>query len=464
MKRVTACLLAGSLLAGPAAALETPPPPGPPHEFKLPAKQVVTLDNGLKITFLDYGNVPKVTLVAVVRTGAIDEGGKTWLSDLTTELMKEGTATRSAADIARSAAAMGGSLSIGAGAEQSSVGISVLSEHAADAAMLVADVLRNPALPAGQLPRIVANFERNLSVAKTEPGALAGQALASLMYGNHPFGRTMPTAAQLASYTIDDVRHFYDANFGAGRTHVYVAGRFDRGALEATLRRAFSGWRAGPPPADDPPKASTALQLEMIPRPGSPQSAVRMAVEAPGPADADYFPFTVTNTLLGGAFTSRITTNIREEKGYTYSPYSYIRAYRGSAAWVMSADIATEHTADALREIYKEIARLAATPPGEAELDSIKNFRAGLFVVGNSSPDGLLGQLAFMDLYGLPDDFLTHWVENVHAVTPAQVSEMVRQWIRPAHMSVVVVGDLDKVAGPVEALPQLEGAKRVTAP
>jgi predicted Zn-dependent peptidase len=458
MKRVAAVSLVLVLLAAGAAAREAPPPLGTPRDFVLPAKQTIVLDNGLQVTFLEYGSVPLVTLVAVVRTGSIDEGTRTWLSDLTVEMLKEGTATRSAADIARQAAEMGGSLGVGAGAEQTTVGITVLSERATEAAALVADVLRSPVFPETELPRIVANFERNLSIALRDPGGQAGQALARLVYGDHPFGHAFPEPGQLGSYTIADLSGFYQSQFGAARTHVYVAGRFDRKALEAALRHAFAGWQAGPAATDDPPRASAALQLALVERPEAPQSSLRIAVAAPHPAHADYFPFTVMNTLFGGASASRLYANIREDKGYTYTPDSSIRAYRRAATWVVSADVTTEHTADSLREVYREIERLRLEPPPPSELDAIKNYRAGLFVVSNSSPQGLLGQLAFMDLHGLPDEFLTQWVRNVHAVTPAQVSEMVARYIDPSRMSVVVVGDLGRVAEPVKALPQLQGA------
>jgi predicted Zn-dependent peptidase len=184
-----------------------------------------------------------------------------------------------------------------------------------------------------------------------------------------------------------------------------------------------------------------------------------MAVPVPHPAHAQYFPTTVMNSLLGGAFGSRITTNIREDKGYSYSPGSSISARRGGALWVLSAEITSEHTAAAITEVFREIERLQQEAPQAAELDAIKTYRSGLFVISNSSPNGVLGQLAFMNLHGLPDSFLTHWVANIHAVTPQQVSEMTARFIRPDRMSVVIVGDLAKIGESVRGLPQFERAE-----
>lgn len=461
MKRLLAGLaISLAAAAGFAAERELPPAPAAPHELKLPAKETLRLDNGLAMTFIDYGSVPKVTLLAVVRTGNIDEAEDTWLPDVTVEMMKEGTATRSAYDIAREAAGMGGALGLNVGAEQTTAGLSVLSERAVDAVGLLADVLQHPRFPESELPRIRANFERSIAVARSDPGSLADEALGRLVYGDHPFGRALPRDGQLAGYDIAKLRDFYERNFGARRTHVYVAGRYDRASLEAALRQAFGGWREGPAPSVLPAKASETARLELVDSPGAPQSSLRMAVPVPDPASAEYFQTTLMNSLLGGTFGSRITTNIREDKGYSYSPDSSISAHRGGALWIMSAEITAEHTAAAIAEIFKEIERLQREAPANEELGPVKNYRAGVFVISNSSPNGVLGQLAFMDLHGLPDDFLTSWIANIRAVTPEQVSGMARTYIRPEHMTVVVAGDLAKIGDSVRALPQFAGTKK----
>ena len=131
----------------------------------------------------------------------------------------------------------------------------------------------------------------------------------------------------------------------------------------------------------------------------------------------------------------------------------------GMSHRVMSAEITAEHTAAAITEILREIDRLQREAPTDAELTPVKTYRTGVFVISNSSPNGVLGQLAFMNLHGLPDDFLTRWVANIQAVTPAQVSEIARQFIRPEHMTVVVAGDLAKIGDSVRALPQFAEAR-----
>jgi len=459
VRRAAAILAALAALPGAAQPRELPPTPATPHEFRLPERETLRLDNGLAITFIDYGSVPKVALVAVVRTGNIDEGRDTWLADVTAEMLKEGTTSRSAADIARAAAGMGGALSVGAGAEQTTASISVLSEHAGDAALLLADVLQNPLFPESELPRVLANFERSLAVSRSDPQSLADETLARLVFGDHPFGRMLPQEGQLAGYDIAKLRGFFARNFGARRTHVYVAGRYDRPALEAALRRGFQGWSPGEAPTELPAQPSETLQLALVDSPGAPQSSLRIAVPVPDPSQPLWFQTSLMNSLLGGTFGSRITTNLREDKGYSYSPDSSINPRRGGALWVLSAEVTAEHTAAALTEIFREIERLQREAPADAELEPVKNYRAGVFVISNSSPTGVLGQLAFMDLHGLPDDFLSRWVANIRAVTPAQVSGMAREFIRTGRMTVVVAGDVAKVGASVKALPQFAGAR-----
>ena len=283
MKRIAALLACLAAAHTAAAERESPPAPGTPHEFRLPAKETLRLDNGLAMTFIDYGTVPKVTVLAVVRTGNIDEGKDTWLPDVAVEMLKEGTTTRSAAELAEAAAGMGGSLALGVAAEQTTASISVLSEHAVGATELLADVLRNPRFPETELPRVLANFERSLAVARSDPQSLADEALAKLVFGDHPLGRLLPQDGQLAGYDIAKLRDFYDRNFGARRTHVYVAGRYDRATLEAALRKAFGDWREGPAPTELPVRASETLQLALVDSPGAPQSSVRIAVPVPDP-------------------------------------------------------------------------------------------------------------------------------------------------------------------------------------
>jgi predicted Zn-dependent peptidase len=452
-------LIAALLPLGTALSAEAPPVPGAPKPLQLPTPEHGEFANGLKTTFIPFGTVPKATIVVTVRTGSINQGTQVWLPDIVGDMMKEGTLRRTAEQISTDAALMGGQLGVGVGAEEATLSLDVLSEALPDAVRLIAEVLREPLLPASELPRIQQNYLRNLSVIRSQAQSQAGAAFAKLMYGDHPFGQTLPTEEQLTSYTLEDVRRFYTGNFGAARTHVYVAGRYDRAAVESALRTAFADWARGPAPMLNPPAAARRLQVQLVDRPNAPQSTIRLGVPVISPEHPDFMALSVTNTLLGGSITSRITTNLREDKGWAYSPGSSVSARYRDSVWTESADVTTAFTGAALTETFKEITRLQQEPPMAAELDLVKSYRNGLFVLGNATRGGLIGQLSFMNLHGLPADWLTTFVARLYAVTPEQVSAAARNQLRMDEATLVVVGDAATVRPQLEALPELKGVR-----
>lgn len=445
-------------------ARETPPPGGPPVPFTLPAKARFALPNGLQATLVPFGTLPKVTVTVLVRTGNLNEGDKTWLADITGELMREGTATLDGSALARATARMGGALSVGVGADQTTIAADVLSEFGSELVQLLADVTMAPRLPDSELPRIQQDFERNLAISRTQPQALANEAFAAAIYGDHPYGHSYPTPEQLAGYTIDDVRAYHAANFGAARTEVLVAGKFDPEGMRKAIETAFGKWAHGPEPLVNVPKTDAAPQLRLIARPGAPQTTLYLGLPTIDPSQPDYTRLSVTNMLLGGFFSSRITRNLREDKGYTYSPASIVASHYRTASWVQTADVTTAVSGPALVEIFHEIERLRAEPPDAAELARVQSYATGTFVLGNASRGGLIGQLAFLELHGLPDSYLSDYVTRVQAVTPEDVRDTAQKYLDPARMSLVVVGDLDVVKPQLEAVPELAPLLKSASP
>ena len=396
-------------------AKQTPPEGGTPKDFTLPAKQQFQLENGLRVTLVPFGKIPKATVSARVMAGNLNEGTETWLADLAADMMEEGTTSRSAEQVAREAAEMGGSLSISVGPDQTAVTGEALSEFAPDLVALMADVLQNPALPAQELDRLRRDALRNLEVAQNDPSTMGQAAFSRALYGDHPYGRVLPTADQHNGYTVEQIRMFYEDNFGARRTHVYVAGMFDAEAVRAAVEDAFSGWHSGPAPLSNPPQPAQGRQyVDIIDR---------------------------TN-----AFSSRVTSNIREDKGYTYSPSSQVSVRKQSGHWVQQAAITTDDTAAALKEVYYEINRLRDEPPSEAELKAIQNYMAGIFTLQNSTRQGIINVLNRVDLHGLDDSYLTGFVSRVYALEPEDISRIATEYLRPEDMTLIVVGDRARIS------------------
>jgi predicted Zn-dependent peptidase len=427
-------------------ARQTPPQGGTPKPFVLPKTERLTLKNGMRVTLVPYGSVPKVTVTAVVRAGNLNEQpNQVWLADLMGRMLKEGTSSRTGEQIAREAAEMGGQVNVLVAMDTTSVSGDVLSQHGSRLVALLADVLRNPQFPASELKRHQTDMLRQVSIAKSQPGPIANELFRRILYPNHPYGRLYPTPEMISGYRIEDVRKFYADNFGAGRTHLYVAGRFDAAEMRRAITSAFEPWAAGTPVYTNIPKPKAVGEIHLVDRPNTPQATLYVGLPVVDPSHPDYIPFVVTNSLLGGSFGSRITSNIREAKGYTYSPISQLSSRYRDAYWVEIADVTTDVTGPALKEIVYEIDRLRKEAPPEAELQGIKNYLAGIFVLQNSSRAGVIAQLASADLHGHPPDYLSTYVQRIMAVTPRDVQRIAQQYLAPDKMAVVVVGDRAKV-------------------
>ena len=426
---------------------QTPPAGGPPKPFNVPAHERYALPNGMKVTLVPYGNLPKVTLSLVVRSGNLnDPSNLPGLADMAGKLMKEGTTTKSSKQIAEEAAGMGGAVNITVGPDESDVTTDVLSEFGPKAAALLADVAQHPLFPDSELPRLKNDAQRQLSISKSVPQSMALEKFRKILYGDHPYGTVFPTQESIEKTTVADIKKFYEGNFGATRAHLYVAGRFDTAEVKKAIATSFGGWSKGPAAVTNVPKVKPQHVLELTDRPGAAQSTLLVGMPVPDATSPDAIPLGVTNALLGGSFGSRITSNIREQKGYTYSPNSQISRRYHDAYWAETADVTTQYTGASLKEIFAEVDKLAKEPPADGELKGIQSYLSGLFVIQNSSRGALINQLRFVDFQGLGEDYLKTYVQKVNAVMPTDVSKMTSEYIKADQMTIVVVGDKAKVA------------------
>ncbi len=457
-------IAAGLLIASvttQAFSATSPPPAGEPKDYQLPEKTTFELENGLRVTMVPFGAVPKISMALRIRTGNLNEGEDTWLADMAGALMQEGTTSLDSGQLARRAAELGGAISISTGVETTTVSIGGLSERDTEAVALLADVVRNPRFPESELERIRRDLLRNLSIARLQPGGMSAVAFNKQMYGDHPFSVVFPTDEQLQAYSVEDVRRYYDENFGARRSHLFVSGQFDIGQMGQAITDQFGNWKQGPENYINVPQPTKIGSLQVVDRPDAPQSTIQIGIPVIYVTDPQATELGFMNDILGGSgFLSRLFKNLREEKGYTYGPSTGVSSHYQDSVWSFSADVATAATGPSLSEFFKELDRIKSEQPTENEMSAIRGYRGGVFVLRNASRGGIIGTLATMDFYGLPDSYLTEYLSRINAVTKEQVRSIAAEQLPVEGMTIVVVGDRsvidEQLAAVAELAPYLE--------
>ena len=445
-------------VATPVLAQTIPMPAvGRPKAVAMPQMETYRLANGITVTLIPYEVVPKAVVYVGLPVGNNADGQKVWISDMTAALMREGAGNLSGAQLAESFADMGGSLGSSVGNDRTNFQTTVLSERVPDAVSLLGTIVRQPTLPQEPLERIRQGFLRNIAVGQSQANGQLQVAYAATLYEGHPYANVYPKPEVVNAFTLDDVKQFYRDNFGPNGVHIYVGGTFDNAATKAAIERAFGDWQGNNRPAVVPATKPVTRRVVLVNRPNAVQSTFRLAFDVPVLGSPDAIKYEVMDSLLGGAFNSRITTNIREDKGYAYSPRSSIdNVDRNTSHWVYDADVTAANTGDSLKEIFSEIRRLQGEAPTAAETTGTQNYNAGIYTLGLGATSGVVNKVIWADQNGLPRSYLDSFVPAAMAVT-AQDIQRVAQTLDLTKMTLVVVGDIASVRPQLEALPELQG-------
>jgi predicted Zn-dependent peptidase len=457
MKRMLSwALVTSTSWMGPLAIAQAPRPQvAAPPSFTLPRAIESFLPNGLALTLVPYGTLPTARVELVIRAGTVDEEGRVGIAELVGDYLREGSSSRNPDSLAREMSGLGvvgGEIGTLVRPFTIWVGGEVLSESTPALVELIGDLAQNPSFAPADLARLKANQVRRLSIRRTQPATLASTRINNLLFPDHPSDR-IPTDEQVQGLTLDDVRRFHAAHFVARKAHLYIAGVFDGPAAEAAVRRAFGAWTAGvakPATLDTPLKRGDGRAnrpvIHLLHRPGASQARIHVSVPIVDPAHPDHHALELLNLMLGSVQTSRIIANVRERHGYSYNVSSRLVRRPGSSQWSLTADVASDVTAAALREILAELARLVTEPPPEEELHRHQAFMTGLLIAENASPAGILDSLRYFDLYGVDAEHRKTVLERVRGIGPMDIQRVARTYFQPRDLVIVVVGDRAAVA------------------
>jgi len=421
------------------------PPYGPLKPFSAPAVTTIQLDNGLTIWMVSRAGFPKVAAVLAVRGGlAADPASRPGIAEVLANALTQGTKTRSARQIAEQLQAAGGDLDARASQDSIIVSTSVLADKFEQALPVLADVVANASFPDAEVAIAKCNVADSLRQREADPSFLAGRALAKVVFGDHPYSVVAPTQSAIDQTTPADLRQEFARRFQPGQALLVIVGPFEGTGAESALRKAFASWNAAQGSGVQPtpkPDMKFPHSIFLVPRAGSVQTTLRLAYPGPLRQAPDYEAVLTANAIYGGMFGSRLTLNIREDKGYTYSPFATLRTYSQAGFLFTQADVRNPVTGASLNEIDYELNRMATVPPTETELTQAKRYLVGLQAINLQSGGGLASDLANLWINGLPPEEIAHHSEKLEKSSAADVSAAAKKYFAAAHSTVIAVGE-----------------------
>ena len=425
----------------------------PNRKLTLPKTVERVLAGGLKVIAIRRPAVPLVELRLRVPFA------KTNLArgDVLSQTLFSGTETMSTVDIAAELQKVGGALGAGTDPDRLLISGNALASGLPRLLEILADVLSGATYPADEVTIERERFVDRIQIANTQPGHLVRKALLKRVYGTHPYAIQTPTIEQVQAVKPAGLRTLHAERLHPAEAILVLVGDINPDKAIDQVEAALSGWTGDGKHAELPlTKPPVWGPIELVDRPGSVQSSIRMALPAVGRTHPDFPALQLANLVFGGYFSSRWVENIREDKGYTYSPHSAIEHSIAGSILSLSTDVATEVTAPALLETWYELGRMASLPPKEDELEQARQYAIGTLLLGMSTQAGLAGLASTYAGYGLGLDYLVGYSAALAAVTAEDVHAAAAKYMAPSAAVTVILGDAAIVEaslgtlGPVE--------------
>jgi len=418
---------------------------------QLPTVVERTLPNGLRVLVVARSSVPLVELrLRIPFTGlGADYAART---ELLAETLFTGTAKRDRVQIATAVQALGGSLSTGVDADRLAVVGSALATNLDPLLGILAEVLTEASYPddefGGERDRVV----EDATMALSQPGVIAREALLGRMFPGHPYGSVVAEPAVLAGVSVDAVRDLHAARISPRGAILTLVGDVEPAAALDAVEAALGGWSGGESEAMPPVPALTTGPILIVNRPGAVQTNIRLGGGALDRRDPGYPAQRLANTIFGGYFSSRLVDNIREDKGYTYSPRSSVDNYLAGSRFTVAADVATDVTGPALLEILYELGRMAVLAPSSEELEAARQYSVGTMALGSATAAGLASTLSGLAGAGIGVEYLRDHPAALTKVTAEEVLAVAARLLAPTRLIAVLVGDAEKITSAVAAL------------
>lgn len=423
------------------------PPLRPVPRFTFPSLTKSVLGNGLQVWTARHAQVPMIGFLLLVHRGAsTDPAGLEGLAAITADMLDEGTGSLSAIDVSEQLSRIGAQLDLDVGSDAMLFGITSLSRFADRGLNLLADIVVRPSLLDADFERVRRQRLHRLIQLRDMPGAIAERVFTRLLYGTAPYGHTpLGREASLTAITVDDVRAFHRKTLLPGQATLVAVGDCEHDTIHALAERAFSGWTGGE--SERPANSATPAhppKLNIVARPGAPQSELRIGHVAVSRLAPDYHALVAANMVLGGQYVSRINLNLRADKGITYGARTAFEFRRHPGPFTLSVSVDRAATALAIAESMKEIADIRDVKPVLA--DELAIGVAALtrgYAKNFETFDQLARAVAQLALFDLPDTFYSEFVPRIEALSPEEVTRAAARNLDPSRLTTLIVGDVD---------------------
>ena len=416
----------------------------PERQVTWPKLTRTRLANGLEVILAASHTIPKFHGELLFRSGNAAVADRSiGLAEMTATVLRSGTQKRASREIEEDLRRIGADLSSHAGSDASAISFSGLSEFAEPLLGLVQELAREASFPEVEFERERRQKLEEVKLQRTQPGFLAGERLRRVLFGAHPYAHVAPSEAQVLGYKLDDLNAVYRELYTPQNALLLLVGDFEPQEMLKTIETVFRPWNGKKPEAKAFPAPANprGRRVYLVHMPSAVQTQILAGCHAITRNHPDWIKLGVTNCLYGGAFNSRLVMNIREDKGYTYSPRSAVTPLRQHGFFSVSAAVRNDVVAASLTEIFYELNKLRSLSVPAAELADAQNYLSGVFSLALATQEGLLAQFLTVAEHELPDDYLETYRSKVRAVTSEELLATARMYLDSANLQIVLAGD-----------------------
>lgn len=423
--------------------------------FDLMSYKESRLKNGLPVLLIKDKNLPYISYIMMVQTGSVSDPPKlSGLSSMVASLLEKGTNERSATEIAESLGQIGAEFSTAVMKDYSFVSASGLSFHQERLLKDFSEIVTQPAFSSPEIQRVKKQTLSSLQRSVDDPGGFAGMIFDSLLYGNHPYGSStignMNDVRRIRKKNI--IRH-YLTYYRPNNAYLAVVGNFDSHIMDQ-LNSELGDWSSRKSEETELPQFPpiSGIDIELIDKSGLQQTQIRFGHKGIKRTSPDFLPLRVANTILGGAFASRLVDEIREKRGLTYSIYSSFDARKAEGPFVISTFTRHDKVKETIQQTLNVLQEFKKQGVSETEVKEAKALLKGTFPRALETPEAVAQNLLILRYYGIPDSYLTDYLGNIDDISVAEVNDVIKKHLDPENMKILVYSSKSKVAGQLKPL------------